>query len=225
MATHLDLEEQEQLDQIKHFWSKWGTPITGVAIVVMGTFAAWNGYQYWQQRQALQASALTDVVASAVASGDQARVVQAFDAVKADYAGTLQAGYAAFLVAQSAVQADKLPEAKAALQWVVDTAKDQGYQATAKLRLAAVLMQDKELDTAAALMRTSFPAEFKGLAADRLGDVLQLQGQPSEAIAAYQEAFKLLDPQVDYRALVGFKLNALGVATTESGSAILTEKK
>ena len=50
MATHLDLEEQEQLDQIKHFWNKWGTPITGVAVIVMGGFAAWNGWQMWQQR-------------------------------------------------------------------------------------------------------------------------------------------------------------------------------
>lgn len=223
MATHLDLEEQEQLDQIKHFWSKWGTPITGVAVVIMAGFAAWNGYHYWQQRQALQASALADVVAAAVESGDQARVAQAFDAVKSDYKGTLQAGHAALLVAQSAINVDKLPEAKAALQWAVDNTKDEGYQATAKLRLAAVLMQEKDLDAAAALLRTSFPMEFRGLAADRLGDVLQLQGKSSEAIAAYQEAWKLLDPQVDYRALVGFKLNALGVATSESGLATSTE--
>jgi predicted negative regulator of RcsB-dependent stress response len=223
MATHLDLEEQEQLDQIKHFWNKWGTPITGVAVIVMGGFAAWNGWQMWQQRQAVQASALADVVAVAVESGDQARVAQAFDAVKADYAGTLQAGHAALLVAQSSVKAGKLPEAKSALQWVVDHTKDEGYQATAKLRLAAVLMEEKDLEAAAAVLRGSFPAEFKGLAADRLGDVLQQQGKTSEAITAYQQAWKLLDPQVDYRALVGFKLNALGVATSESGMATLTE--
>lgn len=223
MATHLDFEDQEQLDQIKHFWNKWGTPITSVAVVVMGSFAAWNGWQLWQQRQALQASALSSVVAVAIESGDPARTAQAFDTVKADYKGTLQAGHAALLVAQSAAHADKLPEAKAALQWAVDNTKDEGYQAAAKLRLAAVLMAEKDLDAAAALLRTSFPAEFKGLAADRLGDVLQQQGKPQEAAAAYQEAWKLLEPQVDYRALVGFKLNALGIPTSESGSAQSTE--
>ena len=45
MAKHLDLEEQEQLDQLKHFWSRYGTLITGVLVVVLGAFAAWNGYQ------------------------------------------------------------------------------------------------------------------------------------------------------------------------------------
>lgn len=225
MATHLDLEEQEQIDQIKHFWSKWGTPITGVAVIVMGSFAAWNGWQFWQQRQAQQASALSSVVAVAVENGDAARVAQAFDTVKADYAGTLQAGHAALLVAQSAADAGNLPEAQAALQWAIDNTKDEGYQAVAKLRLAAVLMAEKKLDDAAALLRTSFPAEFKGLAADRLGDVLQQQGKPADAAAAYQEAWALLDQRVDYRALVGFKLNALGVPTSESGSAQSTEKK
>jgi len=225
MATHLDLEEQEQLDQIKHFWNKWGTPITTVAVVVMAGFAGWNGWQYWQQRQALQASALADVVVVAVESGDQARMAQALQAMKDGYNGTLQAGHAALLVAQSAANAGQWPEAKAALQWVADNTKDEGYQATAKLRLAAVLMEEKELDAAAALLRTSFPVEFKGLAADRLGDVLQQQGKTSEAVTAYQEAWKLLDPAVEYRALVGFKLNALGVATSESGSANSTETK
>ena len=74
MANHLDLEEQEQLDQLKHFWNTWGTPITAVLLVVMGGLAAWNGYQYWQNRQASQAAALLDAVEVAVQARDQARV-------------------------------------------------------------------------------------------------------------------------------------------------------
>ncbi|MBQ0131977.1 MAG: tetratricopeptide repeat protein [Comamonas sp.] len=223
MATHLDLEEQEQIDQIKHFWSKWGTPITGVAVVVMGAFAAWNGYQLWQQRQAMQASALADAVVVAVKSGDQARVTQAFDAIKADYASTIQAGQAALLVAQSAVNNAQLPQAKAALQWAAEHSKDEGYRATAQLRLAAILLEEKDADGAVAVLRGTFPAEFKGLVADRLGDALQQQGKTQEAVAAYQEAWKLLEPTVDYRALVGFKLNALGVVTPETVSANSSE--
>ena len=213
MATHLDLEEQEQLDQIKHFWNKWGTPITGVAVVAMGAFAAWNGWQYWQQRQALQAAALTEAVSAAIVSKDPSRVAMAFDAIKADYAGTLQASQAALQVAQAAVDGSQWGDAKAALQWAAEHSQDPGYQAVAKLRLAAVLLEEKDADAAIALLRGSFPVEFKALAADRLGDALQLQGKPAEAIAAYQDAWKQLDAQSDYRGMVGFKLNALGVAT------------
>ena len=214
MASHLDLEEQEQIDQIKHFWNKWGTPITGVAVVIMAGFAAWNGWQYWQQRQALQAAALSEAVSVAVVSGDQSRVAQAFNDLKGQYGGTLQASQSALEVAQSALNAKQPDAAKEALQWAIEHSKDEGYQATAKLRLAAVLMEAKDLEGAAALLRGSFPAEFKALVADRLGDVLKLQGKDSEAITAYQEAWKLLDTHSEYRPLVGFKLNALGVATT-----------
>lgn len=34
MANHFDLEEQEQIDQLKHFWNSWGTLITGVLVVI-----------------------------------------------------------------------------------------------------------------------------------------------------------------------------------------------
>ena len=36
MATHLDLEEQEQLDQLKHFWNTYGTLITWVVLLAAG---------------------------------------------------------------------------------------------------------------------------------------------------------------------------------------------
>ena len=99
MAQHFDLEEQEQLDQLKHFWSKWGTPITGALIVVFGSFAAWNGYQYWQARQSTQAAALADAVTQAVEGKQLDRIGQALTDLKSDYAGTQQAAQAGLLVA------------------------------------------------------------------------------------------------------------------------------
>ena len=60
MANHLDLEEQEQLDQLKHFWKQYGNPITWGLIVVLAAFTGWNVYQYWQRNQASQASAMYD---------------------------------------------------------------------------------------------------------------------------------------------------------------------
>ena len=36
MASHLDLEEQEQLDQLKHFWKQYGNLITWVLVLVLG---------------------------------------------------------------------------------------------------------------------------------------------------------------------------------------------
>lgn len=73
----MDLQEQEQLEELKHFWNKWGTPITWALVVIMGSFAAWNGYRLWQGRQAQQATALVEAVELAAQTGDMARVEQA----------------------------------------------------------------------------------------------------------------------------------------------------
>ena len=82
MATHLDLEEQEQLDQVKHFWKQYGNLITWILIVVLAGYAGWNGYQYWQRSQATQAAALYDEVERASTAGDQARLERSFSDMK-----------------------------------------------------------------------------------------------------------------------------------------------
>ncbi len=78
MAAHLDLEEQEQLDQLKAFWAKWGNLLTWLLIAVLGAYAAWNGWNYWQRKQSLQASALYEELERAVKSNDATRVERVF---------------------------------------------------------------------------------------------------------------------------------------------------
>ena len=212
MATHLDLEEQEQLDQLKHFWNTWGTLISTVLIVVAGSLAAWNGYQYWQNRQAGQAAALFDAVEVAAKSGDQERVVLAFGDLKAKYAGTTQAAQAGLAVAKAQIEAGKPDAAKEALAWVADKAGDEGLKALARLRLASVLMDQKNYDEALQQLSASAPPEFEAVFADRKGDILASQGKRAEAIAEYTKAYKAFEEGLEYRRLVEIKLGALGVA-------------
>jgi predicted negative regulator of RcsB-dependent stress response len=56
------------------------------------------------------------------------------------------------------------------------------------------------------------PDEFKPLAEDRRGDVLMAQGKKDEAVKAYQQAYKTMEPTVDYRRFIEGKLVALGHA-------------
>jgi len=77
MSSHLDLEEQEQIAELKHFWNRWGNLITWVLIGALGAFAAWNGWQYWQRQQAIQAAAMKDAVEQAIQAKDWALVERA----------------------------------------------------------------------------------------------------------------------------------------------------
>jgi len=60
MANHLDLEEQEQLDQLKDFWKQYGNLITWVLVVALGSFVAYNWWTKHQAEQALRAGVLYD---------------------------------------------------------------------------------------------------------------------------------------------------------------------
>ena len=91
MATHLDLEEQEQLDQLKHFWNTYGTLITWVVLLAAGAFMAWNGWQYFQRTKAAQASALYDEVERSAQANDAARIERALGEMKNRFAGTVYA--------------------------------------------------------------------------------------------------------------------------------------
>lgn len=211
MANHLDLEEQEQLDQLKHFWKQYGNLITWALIAVLGSYAGWNAYQYWQRSQATQAAALFDELERAVRSAEAARVERAFGDMKDRFGSTSYAHQAALTFARYQQGAGKPDAAKAALTWVVDKSADPGYQATARLRLADLYMESKSLDEALKLLDATVPASFEAMLADRRGDILMLQGKRAEAASAYGKAYEKFEDRVEYRRLVEVKLNALGI--------------
>ena len=215
MAKHLDLEEQEQLDELKHFWKRFGNLITWVLIVVLGAFAAWNGYQYWQRSQAAQASVMYDEVERAIQAGDTTKIERSLADMKDRFGSTLYAQQAGLLGAKALYDKGNLDAARAALTGVANNASDEGYQAIAKVRLAGLLLEKKSYDEALQQLSGTFPKDFAALADDRRGDIFSAQGKKSEAKAEYQKAFKGLNERVEYRRLVEVKLNALGVDPSE----------
>ena len=210
MANHLDLDEQEQLDQFKHFWKQYGNLITWVLIVVLGAFAAWSAYEYWQRSQATQAAAMFDEVERSIATGDVAKVERALSDMNAKFGSSSYAQQASLLAAKTFYEKGNLDASKKALATVAEKASDVGYQAIAKLRLSSALIESKNYDDALKQVSGTFPKEFEPMAADRRGDVLALQNKPSEAKAEYVKAYKGFDEKSGYRRLVEVKLNALG---------------
>jgi predicted negative regulator of RcsB-dependent stress response len=212
----LDLAEQEQLDQFKAFWNQYGNYISAALIAVFGTLAAYNGYQYWQRSQALQASTMYDEVERAALVGDTVKIERAFADMKDKFGNTAYGPQAGLLVAKHLQDKGKPEAAQAALTWVADNASDDSYKAVAKLRLAAVLVEAKSLDAAWKQVDGTFPKDFAALVADRRGDILMAQGKKPEAKAEYEKAYMAFGERDEYRRLVEVKLNALGVDPTPS---------
>jgi predicted negative regulator of RcsB-dependent stress response len=219
MAKHLDLEEQEQLDQIKHFWAQYGNLITWVLIAVFGSFAAWNGWQYWQHSQATKAAALYDEIERAAQAGDTERIERSLKNMQDGYARTTYAAQGALLAAKTLSEAGKLDASRTALNWVVGQSSDLAYQAVARLRLAGLDVEAKAFDQALKTLDASVPKSFEPLVADRRGDVYMAQGKPDQAREQYQRAWKGFSDRADYRKLVEIKLASLGVDVSATPTA------
>ncbi|MCD6665561.1 MAG: tetratricopeptide repeat protein [Hydrogenophaga sp.] len=212
MAKHLDLEEQEQLDQIKHFWAQYGNLITWVLIIVLGAMAAWNGWRYWERSQSTKAAVLHDELERAAEARDTARLEDALGKLREGFGSTTQASQGALLAAKAFHEQGKQDAARSALSWVVDKGADEAYQAVARLRLAALELEAGQHEQALKRLDGKVPADFQGLFEDRRGDILLAQGKPDEARKHFESAWKSLGERNPYRKLVEVKLASLGVA-------------
>ncbi|MDZ7858492.1 tetratricopeptide repeat protein [Sphaerotilus sp.] len=219
MASHLDLEEQEQLDQLKHFWAKFGNLITWVLLIVLTAYAGWNGWQYWQRDQAAKAGGIYDELERSAQAGDADKVTKVWADLQSRYPATAFAEQGGLLAARVQFDKGQADAARGTLEWVAANAKEDEYRALARLRLAGVHLEAKRFDEALKLVSTDVPDTLVALAEDRRGDILQAQAKPAEAVAAYQKAWKALGKEVDYRRLVEAKLVALGAAPLAEGAA------
>jgi len=210
MATHLDLEEQEQLDQLKAFWNQYGNLVTWVLVLALGAFAAWNGWNLYQRDQGAKAGSLYDELDRAAQAGDSERTTRIFADMKERYPRATFTQQGGLVAARVAAEKGQLDAATASLAWVADKGDDE-YRSIARLRLAGLLLDTKKYEDALKQLDAVDGREFVALAADRRGDVLLSQGKSAEAQAAYLKAWSAMDPKVDYRRLVEAKLNLLGV--------------
>jgi predicted negative regulator of RcsB-dependent stress response len=222
MASPLDLQEQEQLDALKAFWKQYGNLITWLLVAALTAYAGLNAWRWWQRDQAVKAGAMFEQLELAAASGDAQRAGKIFADLKERYARTAYAGQGGLVAARAQFDQGQLDAATASLTWVADNAGEDEYKTIARLRLAGLLLQEKNYDAALKQLDLARAPSFEALVADRRGDVLLAQGKPEQARDAYMAAWKAMDERLEYRRLIDAKLVALGAspqAAANSASA------
>jgi len=219
MATHLDLQEQEQVDALKAFWQQYGNLITWALVAALLVYAGITGWQWWQREQSAQAGAMFDEFDRALNAGDLEKSMRVFADLKERYPRAAYAQQAGMLTAKLQFDKGKADDARASLTWVIEHAVTDDYKSLAHLRLAALLLDAKQYDEALKQLDAVPAGPYAALAADRRGDVLLAQGKKDEARAAYQQAFKSMDDKFEYRRLVDAKLTALGAVPALAAAA------
>lgn len=192
MAVY-DLEEQEQLDELKTWWKQYGNLVTALVVAVALAMAAWQAWNWWQRNQTAQAGAVYGALEQAVAAHDAKKARETAGELIDKFSATSYAGLAALLSAKIQVDSGDLKTAKLQFAWAAEHAKDKELRDLARLRLAAVLEDEKAYDEALKQLTAEPAAPFAPRYAEQKGDILAAQGKTAEAKAAYDEALAKLD--------------------------------
>ncbi len=205
-----DLEEQEQIDFLKAWWKQYGNLVTWLVIAALAAFAGWTGYNSYQKKQAVEASTLYDEVQRAVSLKDNSKVQAATTVVVEKFGRTSYATMASLAAAKSAFDINDLKTAKSQLNWVVEKGSSAEFKAIARLRLAAIALDEKNFDEGYKLLNMEFPADFEADVLDRKADLQLAQNKVNDARVSYKAALDKMGEKHSGRQLVQIKLDAIG---------------
>src|SRR5262245_49726258 len=205
-----DLEEQEQLAELKAFWKEWGGAILLAILAAGAVIASYWYYNRYQASSTAEANALYAEVQKAAGAKDTKKLRDESGKLIEQYPRSLYAALGALLSARAHFESGDLKTARVQLEWVVDHAGDAEVQAIARWRLAAVLLDSGAHDEALKVLAHKPPASFEPLFEELRGDILVAQGKIADARAAYQAALGKLRLESDSaRELVQMKLDGL----------------
>jgi len=207
----LDLEEQEQVADLKAWWQTYGTIVLGCALAAVLAISGWTVWKRYEASQLGQASALYESVVRAAQAGDAKALRDAGGSLAENFARTPYAAMAALVSARFYSDRGDAKASQAQLQWVIDRAQSEDLRELARLRLGAVLLEDKAYDRALAIADAPHAAPYDAQYAALKGDILVAKNQRNEAKAAYKLALeKSGKEQSGFRESVRTRLEALG---------------
>lgn len=213
-----DLEEQEQISELKAWWEQYGKFVTGIALVAAVASVGWQGLTWYQGKQANEAGALYFAVQAAADQGDPAKTREAAGQLIERFPGSLYADLSAMLSATLQFAEGDARNARAHLEWAATNGNDPVLRDLARLRLAAVMLEGGDGPEALKQLERAQPVDsLRFRFDDTRGDILALDGKPVEARKAYQAALDSLaaqggaaggDPLLE---VIRVKLESLGV--------------
>jgi predicted negative regulator of RcsB-dependent stress response len=208
-----DLQEQEQLEELKSWWNEYGNLVILGATLAVLVVAGFQGWRYYRHSQSLAAVALYEQLEQAERAGDRKKVRDIAGEIVARYGSTPYGAFAALSAARVSFEGGELAEAKSQLTWVVEHARRDEIRDIARLRLAGVLLDEKNYGEALKLVEAKPEDTMAGLYADLKGDILLAQGNNADARSAYQLALDRSEAGSPYRATLQLKLDSLGEST------------
>lgn len=211
------LTEQEQIELFKS-WVKQYSLVILMGVLIAA--AAISGWRYWQQRQnkiLTHASSVYDEMLNMRAQNDSTATLIQAKKLLSHYPKTTYGQMAAFMLARNAVIKKDYTEAKKQLTWVMDATRIKSVRQIARIRLARILIAEKNPQGALDKLKTIDDKSFTGLIDEVRGDAYLAQNNTRMARQSYQQALAELPNAEIIRPVLRMKYDNL--APTEQSAS------
>lgn len=204
--------EEQQVEAIKKWWreNKWSL----IGGVMIGIAVLWGGRSWIanQHSHAESGSELYQVMMGKLASGQLDDAAADGAILLGQYLDTPYAALASMAMAKINYQKGDVAAAKSHLHWVLDNSDEEVVKLDARLRLARLLLEEKDDSGALALLANVDAGSFAAAYDELRGDIYAASGDTEQARAAYTRALATLAPNAPSRGLLRVKLDDLGGA-------------
>ncbi len=199
--------EEEQIEALKKWWSDNGWALVGGVVIGLGAIFGWRG---WQNHQALQAEAASDIYVDLVVEMREQRFEPArkfAEQLIQDYDSTSYASFATLMLAKIETEAGNTEAAIKHLQTVMDETGEAALKQIARVRLARLLLDSDKPDEALAMLEAGKPGKFSVAYQELKGDIYIRLGRKDDAHAAYQTALAAVKTNIKEGSLLQLKFD------------------
>lgn len=182
--------EEEQVEALKDWWKQNGMAVVGGAVLGISALVGWRGWNWYQEKQATEASDIFAVVQEAANKNDATELQKQTNTLRDNYASTPYAPLAVLHQAKNQIDQGDNVAAEESLRWVLKNSKQDTVQNVARLRLARLLLADKKVDEAQAMVNSGMSDAYASLTNEIRGDIFVAKGEIEQAKEAYDQAMQ-----------------------------------
>ena len=181
--------EDQQIEAIKKWWKENGVSLLLGLGIGVGALLGWREYLSYKTEHSAEASDIYQAVQTQVVNKrlDEAHSQQA-DLVRAEYSDTPYAALVSMAQARYEYEKGNVQAALMHLRWASENATEDEMRHLARLRLARIMIAEKQYDEAEAILFADYPAGFAAGYEELKGDLLLARGEVDQARVAYDKA-------------------------------------
>jgi predicted negative regulator of RcsB-dependent stress response len=212
-------DAHEQGERVKKWLTENGSAIVMGLVIAFGGLFGFKQWQGWQENSRQQAAVEFEVMSDLLSAGQLDAAVANFQNLQDDYTNSPYTSMAALQFARARIESNQPDLAIGLYEYVMENGYPKAMKVIARERLARVLLDQGQADTALALIDgatdiTGFESRF----AEVRGDIHFDQGRIEQAREAYLEALELLEAGAGDRGFLVLKLESIGAEIPDQAS-------